>query len=135
MRKRKRSLTVNIILIFLIFNILSVMIFTVYMQKSSQNGAMKYAQSSLLEMTKEKGNLLAITFDRIQNRAEVMGVYMEEALSQDTSAALSSQYMMTETGTMTRKKDSTKSSSQQSNIIVPNIAPLSDELIYEINVT
>lgn len=135
MRKRKRSLTVNIILIFLIFNILSVMIFTVYMQKSSQNGAMKYAQSSLLEMTKEKGNLLAITFDRIQNRAEVMGVYMEEALSQDTSAALSSQYVMTETGTMTRKKDSTKSSSQQSNIIVPNIAPLSDELIYEINVT
>ena len=120
MRKRKRSLTVNIILIFLIFNILSVMIFTVYMQKSSQNGAMKYAQSSLLEMTKEKGNLLAITFDRIQNRAEVMGVYMEEALSQDTSAALSSQYVMTETGTMTRKKDSTKSSSQQSNIIVPN---------------
>ena len=89
MRKRKRSLTVNIILIFLIFNILSVMIFTVYMQKSSQNVAMKYAQSSLLEMTKEKGNLLAITFDRIQNRAEVMGVYMEEALSQDTSAALS----------------------------------------------
>ncbi len=135
MRTRKRSLTVNIILIFLIFNILSVMIFTVYMQKSSQKGAMEYARNSLLEMTKEKGALLAITFDRIRNRAEVMGMYMEEALRHDAPASLDSQYVMTAAGTMTREKDSSKRSSQQSNIIVPNIAPLSEELIYEINVT
>lgn len=135
MKTEKMSLTIKVILIFLIFNILSVMIFTVYMQSSSQKGAMEYTRSSLLEMTKEKGQLLSITFDRIRNRVEVMGMYMEEALREEVSGSLDSQYALTEEGTMYRKKDESKENNAQSNIVVPNTSPLSAELIYEINVT
>ncbi len=135
MKTGKMSLTIKVILIFLIFNILSVMIFTVYMQRSSQKGAMEYTRNSLLEMTKEKGQLLSITFDRIRNRVEVMGMYMEEALRQDVSRSLDSQYALTEEGTMYRKRDNSRNRNEQSNIVVPNTSPLSEELIYEINVT
>ena len=75
--KPKRSITVSIILIFLLFIILSIAIFTVYMQSNGKEAAVEYTRNNLLEMTREKSQLLAIAFDSIENRAELTGMYLD----------------------------------------------------------
>lgn len=133
--KTRRSITVSIILIFLLFNILSVAIFTVYMQRNGKDAAVEYTRKNLLEMTKEKSELLAIAFESIENRAELTGMYLEDMLQQETPDTLSSDYELTEDGTIGRKRDSSKKAAEQSNIIVSANTPLSEDLIQEINMT
>ena len=135
MKTRKKSFTASIILIFLIFNLLSVMLFTGYMQRSGQKFAFEYARSNLLEVMKEKSELLAITFDRIRNRTELTGIYMEEVLQQEVSLSLGKEYILTEDKTVTRKRDTKKSADDQSNVFAPAQTALSKELIREINAT
>ena len=133
--KTRRSITVSIILIFLLFNILSIAIFTVYMQRNGKDAAVEYTRKNLLEMTKEKSELLAIAFESIENRAELTGMYLEDMLQQETPDTLSSDYELTEDGTIGRKRDSSKKVAEQSNIIVSANTPLSEDLIQEINMT
>lgn len=135
MKKRKKSFTASIIMIFLTFNLLSVIIFSVYMQRSGQKAAFEYARDNLLEVTEEKSELLAITFERIRNRAELMGIYMTEVLQQDISCSLGEEYVLTDDRTVVRKRDKSRTAESQSNIFVPAQMPLSAELIREINAT
>ena len=124
--KKRKSLVVNIITIFLLFNIFSVVFFTYYIQKNGQTEAVRYARGSSLEVINEKSELISLEFEHIQNRTETIGMYMEDILNED---------VLTDDGTITRKKAADKTSKQQSNIIVPNTTPLSEELIREINLT
>ena len=48
--KKRKSLVVNIITIFLLFNIFSVVFFTYYIQKNGQTEAVRYARGSSLEV-------------------------------------------------------------------------------------
>lgn len=131
----RRSITVDIIVIFLIFNILSIAMFTGYMQKNGKEAAIAYTRHNLLEVTGEKSELLAITFDRIEDRAQLTGMYMEDVLRGEVSGVLDDSYILREDGMVTRQKDENKRAHQQSNIIVPGTTPMSEELIREINVT
>ena len=133
--KKRKSLVVNIITIFLLFNIFSVVFFTYYIQKNGQTEAVRYARGSSLEVINEKSELISLEFEHIQNRTETIGMYMEDILNEDVDNKLSNEYVLTDDGTITRKKAADKTSKQQSNIIVPNTTPLSEELIREINLT
>lgn len=133
--KKRKSLAVNIITIFLLFNILSVVFFTFYIQKNGQTEAIRYARESSLEVINEKSELISLAFEHIRNRTETIGMYTEDILNQKVNQKLSNEYVFTDDGTITRKKDPKKNSKQQSNIIVPNTSPLSEELIREINLT
>mgnify|MGYP004507894721 CR=1 FL=1 len=133
--KKRKSLAVNIITIFLLFNILSVVFFTFYVQKNGQTEAIRYARESSLEVIDEKSELISLAFEHIRNRTETIGMYTEDILNQKVNQKLSNEYVFTDDGTITRKKDPQKNSKQQSNIIVPNTSPLSEELIREINLT
>ena len=133
--KKRKSLVVNIITIFLLFNIFSVVFFTYYIQKSGQTEALRYARESSLEVINEKSEMISLAFEHIQNWTEIIGMYMEDILDDEVDKKLSNEYVLTDDGTITRKKDTDKTDKQQSNIIVPNTTPLSEELIREINLT
>ena len=132
---RRKSLAVNIIAVFMVFNILSIVFFSLYVQKSDERESIKYARESSLEVIKEKGELISLAFEHIKNRTESIGMYMEDNLKQSVSSGLSPEYLHLDDGTITRIKDSNKTDLAQSNIIVPNTTPLSKELIREINLT
>ena len=134
MNKRK-SLTVNVVVIFLLLNICTVLFFTFYTRNNGQTEAIKYARESSLEVINEKSELISLAFYHIQNQTKTIGMCMEDMLGEQVDSKLSSEYIFLEDGTMTRKKDQSKSSAGQSNIIVPNTTPLSEELIREINLT
>lgn len=133
--KKRKSLTINIIAIFLIFNILSVAFFTLFVQKNGQTEAIRYARESSLEVISEKSELISLAFEHIHNRTKSIGMYMEDMLSYNVDDKLSDEYFFTDDGTITRKRNETKYNKQQSNVIVPNTTPLSKELIREINLT
>lgn len=50
---------------------------------------------------------------------------MEDILNDEVDNKLSNEYVLTDDGTITRRKATDKTSKQQSNIIVPNTTPRS----------
>lgn len=134
--KFRKSLATNMIIIFLVFNILSIVLFTYYVTVKEETKSTEYAKDSMQEIVNEKSELIAITFDRIENQARLLGIWTEKMLEQeDYSQELSGQYVLREDGTITRSKNSNKEDKAQSNIIVPNTTDMTPELVREINLT
>lgn len=133
--KKNKSLALTVIVIFLVFNIFSVAFFTLYVQHNGQSQAATYAKESSLEVIKEKSELISLSFDRIRSQVSLIGMYMEEQLTEEVSDTLSDEYVIMDDGTITRKRDYEKSAETQSNIIVASTTPLSPQLIREINLT
>ena len=64
--KYRKSFATNIIAIFLIFNIFSIMFFSYYVKIKEDNKNVQYAKSSLQEIVDEKSELISISFNRIE---------------------------------------------------------------------
>ena len=105
MSNRKRSLTAIVIGTFLVFSVVSSVIFTVHIQKSGKEESIKYNRENLLEITREKSDQISVTFERIESKAELVGIYMEEALKEKEPSVLSDEYTIDENRTLTRKRD------------------------------
>ncbi len=134
--KFRKSLTTNIVVIFLLFNIISVMIFTVYMRGMGQSESSRYAEQSSLEIIKEKSELISIVFDRIQNRTELLGLRMEDLLTESVSSKLDeTEYYAAKNGALSRKFDPEKTAAAQSNILTLSKEKITPALIREINLT
>ena len=115
--KFRKSLTTNIVVIFLLFNIISVMIFTFYMRGMGQSESSRYAEQSSLEIIKEKSELISIIFDRIRNRTELLELCMEDILTESVPSKLDeNKYYIAENGVLFRKFDPQKTATAQSNI-------------------
>lgn len=134
--KIRKSLATNVIVIFLIFNILSIFIFTYYVGMKEESAALEYAKESMREIVKEKSELIAVRFSRIETQVQLLGIWMEKLLTrEDYELALSGEYVIRRDGTIERKRDKEKDTLEQSNIIVPNMRKNNLEVIEEINLT
>lgn len=132
----RKSLTTNIIVIFIIFNILSIMLFSYYVMAKEESRGTEYAKESLQEIIAEKSKLISITFDRLETQAQLLGIWMEKLLADDNySSELKGEYIIEEEGTIVRKKNPSKTDKQQSCIIVPNTTEKTADLFREINLT
>lgn len=60
--KFRKSLVMNIIAVFLVFNILSILLFTYYVMAEEENKSLEYARNSLREIVEEKSELISIRF-------------------------------------------------------------------------
>ena len=134
--KFRKSLTTNIVVIFLLFNIISVMIFTFYMRGMGQSESSRYAEQSSLEIIKEKSELISIVFDRIRNRTELLELCMEDILTESVPSKLDeNKYYIAENGVLFRKFDPKKTATAQSNIFALSKEKITPALIREINQT
>lgn len=133
--KTRKSLIVNIVVLFLIMNIISLLLFSRFTFSRSQTDNLNSAKNSILEMVKEKGTCIADVFDKIESNTELLAVTMENELENEQSPVLSDEYKMIDGNTLIRAKDKDKTDTEESNVIVPNIAKMTDQLIYTINAT
>lgn len=134
--KFRKSLTTNIVVIFLLFNIISVMIFTFYMRGMGQSESSRYAEQSSLEIIKEKSELISIVFDRIRNRTELLELCMEDILTESVPSKLDeNKYYIAENGILFRKFNPQKTAAAQSNIFALSKEKITQALIREINQT
>lgn len=135
--KIKRSLATTIIAIFLVFNVLSILLFTYYTKAEGENSALDYARQSMQEIVKEKGELIAIRFDRLKASADLLTMLLESNIQQHTDAwgALDSTYSFNEDGSVRRERDAGKPEDAQSNILAAWDAENRDVLTREILLT
>ena len=63
--KFRKSLATNIIVIFMVFNILSIVLFTYYVTIKEESKSTEYAKKSMQEIVDEKSELIAITLSLI----------------------------------------------------------------------
>lgn len=134
--KFRKSLATNIIVIFLIFNIFSIILFTYYVMVKEESKSLEYAEKSMQEIVDEKSELISIRFDRIETHVQLLDIWFEKLLQKERSVGtLSQEYIFEEDGTLIRQKDKKKEDDQQSNIIVPAKAGVTAGLIEEINLT
>lgn len=133
--KTRKSLIVNIIIIFLALNIVSLFLFSRYAVSRTQQENLENSKARILEMVKEKGICVADVFDKVESNTELLGIIVENELMNEQSSELSEEYLILSDGTLTRLKDSSKSDNEQSNVICPDIKTMSKELIREINIT
>ncbi|MEY8297491.1 MAG: ATP-binding protein [Emergencia timonensis] len=134
--KFRKSLATNIIVIFMVFNILSIVLFTYYVTIKEESKSTEYAKKSMQEIVDEKSELIAITFDRIKTQVGLLGIWTEKLLQDETiSQDLSAEYVLRKDGTIVRKRDESVSITAQSNIMVPKTTVKTAELMKEINLT
>lgn len=134
--KFRKSLATNIIVIFMVFNILSIILFTYYVTIKEESKSTEYAKKSMQEIVDEKSELIAITFDRIKTQVGLLGIWTEKLLQDKTiTQDLSDEYVLRKDGTIVRKRDESVSITAQSNIMVPSTTVKTAELVEEINLT
>lgn len=134
--KFRKSLVMNIIAVFLVFNILSILLFTYYVMAEEENKSLEYARNSLREIVEEKSELISIRFQQIENQAQMLGIWTEKLLQKGGyDQVLPDDYVFEEDGTISRKRDEDKSVQEQSNIIVSRTVEKSPELMEQINLT
>ena len=134
--KFRKSLATNIIVIFMVFNILSIILFTYYVTIKEESKSTEYAKKSMQEIVDEKSELIAITFDRIKTQVGLLGIWTEKLLQDKTiSQHLSDEYVLRKDGTIVRKRDESVSITAQSNIMVPSTTVKTADLVEEIKLT
>lgn len=117
--KLRKSLATTIIAIFLVFNVLSILLFTYYTKAEGENSALDYAKQSMQEIVNEKGELIAIRFERLKASVDLLTMLLEADIQQhtDIGGEPDSAYSFNEDGSVRRKRDSAKPADAQSNIL------------------
>lgn len=134
--KIRKSFATNIIFIFLIFNIISILFFTYYIKSKEDNNNIQYAKSSLQEIVDEKSKLISISFDRIETHVNLLQTWIERMFENKTIVdSLPDKYKITDDGMIIKTKDASLRDEEQSCIIVPNTEEKTRELFSEINLT
>ena len=91
--KFRKSLATNIIVIFMVFNILSIVLFTYYVTIKEESKSTEYAKKSMQEIVDEKSELIAITFDRIKTQVGLLGIWTEKLLQEAWRRAVQAQML------------------------------------------
>ncbi len=132
----KNLMVTKIIIIFLIFNILSIFCFTSLVIIREEKKSVEYAQRSLQEIVKEKTELINIKFERIETQMEIIRIWAEKILnSYEFSPEISSQYVYDENGNIIRTKNKDIGLEDQSNILIPKEVRKTPEVMRSINFT
>lgn len=138
MRKMRfrRSLVTNIITVFLFFNIISTLFFTYYVVERESNENLENAKKSVEEITKEKGKLISLSFERIAKDEKQLKIWVEKFLDDyDGKLTLDPSYILNSNGTITQNKNAALPDNQQSGVFIAPKSGLTDKLIQEINFT
>ena len=135
--KVKRSLTMMIIVIFLIFNVFSILLFTYYTKAEGDNSAVAYAKQSMQEIVNEKSKLIAIRFNRLETSVEMLSSLVEESLRAEpvNMGDISEAYIFNEDGYIKRRKDEGKTAEEQSNVLAVWNEGNKEQLMKEILLT
>lgn len=116
--KIRRSLAATIIAIFLVFNVFSILLFTYYTKAEGETSALDYAKQSMQEIVNEKGELIAIRFDRLRTSVDILAMLLEEEIRREREMPGTLEaYSFNADGSIKRKMDSSKPPDAQSNIL------------------
>ncbi len=134
--KKRRSLITDMVIIVLVLNVLSVVLFSYYIKVEGNSTSINYAKESMLEIVKEKSELISIKFDRLENNTEILKIIIEEALKNEKSYyTIPEGYSINKDKSVIREKKEDVSVNSQSNVLVKLNSENADELARELVIT
>ena len=135
--KHRKSLATRVIVIFLICNLISIVLFSYIISIREKNYAVENTKSNLQEIVKEKSQLISISFQRVENSTVLLGSIYGKLLKNDSNIdnRLKSDYVINKNGTIKRKKNKDKKDVEQSGIYVARTTKKTPALFKEINTT
>ena len=117
--KHRKSLATRVIVIFLICNLISIVLFSYIISIREKNYAVENTKSNLQEIVKEKSQLISISFQRVENSTVLLGSIYGKLLKNDSNIdnRLKSDYVINKNGTIKRKKNKDKKDVEQSGVM------------------
>lgn len=103
----RRSLVLQILIVFILFNIISILLFTFYIIKNDEIISKKNAEDSLQIIAQEKAQLISYMMNQVENEAKNIAEWATEyIILADGTMDLPDHYDFTENGVLFRKIDS-----------------------------
>lgn len=133
-RFNRNSLVTRIVILFVIFNIVSLFIFTFYIWRQDQYRMSQNVEESIYEIASEKAKVISITMNNIANETEDLAKWTTEYIETTTDSALRPYYSKSRTGVLYRNKILSYGKNT-SAIFFPANVPLTEEQIRIINAT
>ncbi|QAT43258.1 HAMP domain-containing protein [Aminipila luticellarii] len=130
----RKSLVSQILLIFLLFNIVVVTVFTAYITEQDRKATVKNVKDSIQTIASEKANILSLVIGQIQKETEGLAAFATDYMLEETNTELPASYLKEKDNTLYR--DLGKSAaSQHSSIFFPAVERLSPDTVKNINAT
>lgn len=120
-----KSFVRQILSLFILFHIISIFILSLFIFQENRTTATQSINDSLMEIVKEKSQLISFTMQQIGAEAENLALWTEHYLSQAEECQLSSQYYFSSDGVLTRKGD--LGGGPYSAVFYPNSLPFDTE--------
>ncbi|QHI73305.1 ATP-binding protein [Aminipila terrae] len=131
----RKSLVSQIMIIFLLFNIVVVTVFTAYITNQDRRETVKNVQDSMQAIASEKANTLSLIIGQIQQETEGFADFATEYIGKETNTKLSDDYVRESDNTLHRNLNDSDNSDMSSSIFFPAIDELSLNTIRTINAT
>lgn len=133
----KRSLIISVITILIISDIISILLFSMYISSREQSNSVEYAEKSMQQLASEKSKLMALTFERIELQVQQLALFTTHLIENgyDVPSQLSENYYKNENGTLSRKADPHVNPHEYSNIYAPAASANQSDVVKEINLT
>ena len=130
----RNSLVTRILILFVIFNMVSLFIFTFYIWRQDQYRMAQNVEESIHEIASEKAKVISITMNNIANETDDLAKWTIEYLETTTDSALKPYYIKSKNGVLYRSKDLSYGKNTTA-IFFPANVPLTEEQIKIINAT
>ncbi|WP_324825630.1 ATP-binding protein [Sinanaerobacter sp. ZZT-01] len=130
----RKSLVTNILIVFILFNAISLLVFTFFVIQQDKQTARRNVESSLLELASEKANSISMIMKNVAYEAENTATWAEKYITDtDRGDTLSDEYYFNNLGTLMRKKS--EKEPDCSAVFFPANQELTSDAIRVINLT
>lgn len=117
----KRSFVRQILSLFLLFHVLSLLVFNLFIFQENRSTALKNIDDSLMEIVTEKAQLISLTMQQIGMEAENLALWTEYYLQHTQPLPLSDEYFFSSEGILTRRAKQDHETG--SSVFYPNTLP------------
>lgn len=124
-RCSRKSFVRQILSLFILFHIVSILIFSLFVFQENRSTASQSIDDSLMEIVKEKAQLVSLTMQQIGAEAENLALWTEHYLELAEDTPLSGDYYFSPEGVLTR--EAPQDGEAYSSVFYPNLLPFDSE--------
>lgn len=131
----RNSLVIRILVLFMVFNLFSIIAVTFYMLQQDHNRVEANIQASISEIAMEKAEVISLTMRHVANETENLAMWASEYASLTEDTVLDSQYRRNKDGVLYRTSYGEIWEASHSCVFFPANVELTEENIKMINAT
>lgn len=131
----RNSLVTRVLILFVVFNVVSIFVFSFYMVQQDHQRVAELAEESILEIAMEKAHVIDLIMKNVAYTTESLANWTTEYINTTSETKLKSGYIRKPSGVLYRKSKGESWEKTHSAIFFPANIELTDEQIRIINAT